>query len=168
MDKNNPFDSTIENLKKSTETVDKVTRKAAAEESGQPDDPKEPNREPAYVLYNMIANGSIELLQNESAIKAFQKLAEKTDGETAKLMIEMFAIMLTQSAYNAVVFYDELLKQELTKQFDHFADNINQNRAAISGQHGAILVFKKQLDEIQSKLKIEQFAKENNITPENP
>jgi len=166
MDKNNPFDPTINSLKETADAIDNATRKAAEEETGEPNNPEEANTDPAYVLYNTIANTSIELLQNEVVVKAFQKLASTTDAETSKCMIEMFAILLTQSAYNAILFYDELLKQELTKQFNHFADNINENRATINGHHSAMLVFRKQLNEIASKLKIEQFAKENNITPE--
>lgn len=157
MERNKPFDDTIENLQKTVDSVDEATKD---KESKQDDE----NKDPAYVFYNAIANTSVELLQNPNVVDTFKKLANSLGEDVTKSLIEMFAIMLTQSAYNAVIFYDSLLKSELAKQFNHFAEHLNMAKADINAHKGALKVFRQQLGDIQTKLKIEKFQEENKVT----
>lgn len=161
MQTNNPFNDMIENLNKTAEAVDKTTR-----EDNKENNSTDENNDPAFVLYNTIANNAVELLQNETVIETFRKLSPVLGNDGTKSMIEMFSILLTQSAYQAVLFYDNLLKEELSAQFNHFATHINTARADIEAHHGALTVFRKQLGEIQTKLNIEKFEEQNHITPD--
>ena len=168
MERSNPFNSTIESLNKTAVEIDEATRKMNEEdESREENDSKNQNNEntdPAYVLYNAIADNSIELLRNETVINTFRKIADTVGEDVSKSIIEMMAILMSQSAYHAIVFYDTLLKKELDNQFNHFAAHINTNRADIDAHSGVLKVFKQQLSTIQNSLKIEKFEEENNVT----
>ena len=169
METNNPFEETINTIKENLKNVDEITRKQDEEESGSEnkneknESKNEDNTNPAYILYNSIASNSIDLLQDPTVVNTFKKLSESVGEDVSKSMVEMFAIMLTQSAHQALLLYDALLKKELDAQFMHFAKNINANRADINAHHSALTVFKKQLDEISSALKIKKFESENKI-----
>lgn len=162
MQTNNPFNNTINTLNERNKEVDKFTRKID-EEMKEDYNKNEENDNPAFILYNSITKTSIELLQSESAIETFKKIESKIGEDATKSMIEMFAIMLTQSSYDAVLTYDSLLKKELDKQFDHFAEHLNIAKADIEAHQGALTVFRKQLNEIQTKLEISKIKNENNI-----
>ena len=56
MEVNNPFESTINNLNKTSDEIDKATREANKTTS------EENNNDPAYVLYNAISESSIKIL----------------------------------------------------------------------------------------------------------
>lgn len=163
METNNPFNDTIDNFNKAKNIIDEETRK---QDDTVEDVTKETdeNNHPAYVLYNAIANNSIELLKNDTIVNTFRKLATAVGEDISKSMVEMFAILLTQSAYQAILFYDTLLKQELDNQFNHFAEHINASRADINAHHSALKVFKQQLSEIQTKLNINEIEKTHNIS----
>lgn len=122
-------------------------------------------KEPAYLLYNQIAESSIRILQLPEVVKTFAKLSDKLGDDLAKSFVELLALTMTQSAHQAVLFYDDLLKAELTKQFDNVGEHLNDTRAVVEGHTGALSVFKTQLSEIQNKLKKDAFVKANGISP---
>lgn len=156
---NNPFEETINTLNQNVEEIDKTTR-----EEDQNNDSEEKNTNPGYVLYNAIASNSIELLKNDTVVNTFKKLAGVVGEDVSKDVVEMFAILMSQSAYQSILFYDAMLKQELDKQFNHFAEHINSQGAVIDAHNSVITVFKKHLDDIQTKLNLEDFEKTNHIT----
>lgn len=123
-------------------------------------------REPGYILYNQIAEANIKILSMPATVEIFSKLSENLGEEMSRSLVELLAITMTQSAHQAIIFHDNLLKEEITKQFDNLVEYININHAEISAHTGAIKVFKAQLNEIQKKLQIDSFAKENGMTPQ--
>lgn len=158
MENNNPFNDTINKFNKKTNDIDNETRKM-----DENNDKDKENDNPGYILYNAIANSSIELLKNDTVINTFKKLSDKLGEDLSKSIVEMFAILLTQSSYQSVLFYDSLLKKELDIQFKHYTEHINIAKADISAHHDVLKVLRKQLNDIQDKLKIKEFEKENNI-----
>lgn len=137
----------------------------AAEES---EDVKEGNcteddekSEPAFILFDQISKSSISMLKQPIAEKIFNEIQEKLGYDTTKGLIELFVVTMTHSAHNAILFYDDLLKQELTKQFDHMGEYINNANADIKAHKAVLEVFRKDLNEIKSKLLIDQFNKES-------
>lgn len=159
-----PLNDSINELKQFQEAV-----KKAAEQSPDVKDGKvtaeEELQEPGYMLYNQIAESSIKILELPEVVKAFAKLTETFGEETSKSLVELFALTMTQSSYQAVLFYDSLLKEELGKQLDNIGVHLNGAKADIEGIKPALTVFKKQIGEIQKKLEIDKFVKDNNITP---
>ena len=169
METNNPFNDTIEKMNKNIDALDEETRKLDKERDDSNDessDKESENTNPAYIIYKAISDSSIEMLQSKEVVDTFKVIANAVGEDVSKKMVEMFAILLTQSAYSAVMFYDGLLSKVLESQFNHFAESINTNKADIEGHHSALKVFKKQLGEIQNKLNIENFQSENHITPD--
>ena len=144
---NNPFKDTIETLNKKSEKIN---------ESNSED------KNPGYILYDAIANNSIEILSNPEVVNTFKKIADAIGEEATKSMVEMLAIIITQASYQSIIFYDGLLKNQLTDQFNHFASHINSAKADVEAHHGVLRVFKQQLSEIQNKLEIEKI--ENNTS----
>lgn len=159
-----PFNDSVNELKQCQEDM-----KKKAEESPDVKEGKctleEELQEPAYLLYNQIAESSIRILQLPEVVKTFSALSDKFGDDLAKSFVELLALTMTQSAHQAVLFYDDLLKAELTKQFDNVGEHLNDTRAIVEGHSGALSVFKTKLNEIQTKLKKDAFAKANGISP---
>lgn len=159
-----PFNDSINELRQCQEDMKKKAAEAPDVKEGKCT-AEEELREPAYLLYNQIAESSIRILQLPEVVKTFSALSDKLGDDLAKSFVELLAMTMTQSAHQAVLFYDDLLKCELTKQFDNVGEHLNDTRAIVEGHTGALSVFKTQLNEIQTKLKKDAFAKANGISP---
>lgn len=162
--KNNPLNDSVNELKQCQDNLKKKAEEAADVKDGKCT-AEEELREPAYVLYNQIAESSIRIIQLPEVVNIFAKLSGTLGDDIAKALVELMALTMTQSAHQAVLFYDDLLKAELTKQFDNVGEHLNGTRAIVEGHTGALSVFKTQLNEIQSKIKKDAFAKANGISP---
>lgn len=159
-----PLNDSVNEIKTFQENIKKTAEQSEDVKAGKCTTEEE-LQEPAYVLYNQIAESSIKILQLPEVINTFSLLSEKFGDDTSKAIVELMAIAMTQSAHQAVLFYDDLLKAELTKQFDNIGEHLNMALADIAGHSGALSVFKSQLSDIQKKLQIDKFTKDNNVTP---
>lgn len=161
----NSLEDSVKDLKEYQESI-----KEAAESSEDVKNGKctvdDELHEPAYVLFNNIAESSIRILQIPEVVNSFKKLSETLGEDGSKTLVELLALTMTQSAHQAVLFYDDLLKSELTKQFDIYGNQLNQMMADIKGQSAAMSVFRKRLDTIEKDTKIKDFSQKNNITPD--
>lgn len=159
-----PLNESIKDIK---EYQDKL--KKAAEESQDVKDGKctleDELKEPAYVLYNQIAESSIKILEIPAVVNIFAKLSKTLGEDMSKSIVELFALTMTQSAHQAVLFYDDLLKAELTKQFDNIGEHVNKSQAELEGIKEAINVHRKKIGEIENRIKIDTFIKDNDISP---
>ena len=151
------------------ESIDDIKnfQKDMEEASGNTEDVKngtatkeEEQQEPAYILYKGISESSIGIMQSPIIVNMFEALSEQLGEETTKKIVEAFTIMMTTSAYNAVVFYDELLKKELTQQFDNVSKAFSNIGANVTAHTGVLEVFKKRLDEISKSLQIDEIKKD--------
>lgn len=121
-------------------------------------------QEPGYVLYNHITECTVNILQSPTVEAAFDMLSKKLGDEATKALIDVFAISMTNSAHQAVLFYDELLKKELTKSFDSVGHHLNLAKADIQAHSGAIDVFRKRLDDIDKTINVNKLKKDNGIS----
>lgn len=158
-----PLDKSVEDLNRWKEDINKSAEEAEDVKEGRCT-AEEERKEPAYVLYNQIAESSIHILQLPEIVSTFAMISETVGEKTGKALVELMAIAMSQSAYQAICFYDELLKEELSKQFNHVGEHLNIARADIDAHTSALSVFRKQLNDIQNKMKIDTFTKENNVT----
>lgn len=156
------LDESIKDIEKLKETAEKAAENTKDVKEGKctAEDEKQ---EPAYILYQQIANSSITILQNPEIVKAFKDISEKVDEELSKNLVTLIAVAMTQSAHQAVLFYDAFLKKELDKQFEHIADAINKDRADINATTSAMQVFRERIGNLEKLTKIEEFQKQNNI-----
>lgn len=149
----------VEKLKDAAEkaaenTQDVKDKKCTAEDEKQ---------EPAYILYQQIANSTINILQNPEIVKGFKEISDKVDPELSKNLVTLIAVAMTQSAHQAVLFYDAFLKRELDKQFDHIANSINKDRADINAITSAMQVFRERIGNLEKAAKSKEFQNQNNI-----
>lgn len=161
----NSLEDSIKDLKDYQDSIKKAAEQSEDVTDGKCTKEDELN-EPGYVLFNNIAESSIRILQIPEVVKGFEKLSEKLGEDGSKTLVELIALTMTQSAYQAILFYDDLLKNEITKQFDLYGNTINRTRADIDGQSAAMNVFRKRLDKIEKDLKIKDFSAKNNTTPD--
>lgn len=160
MAENNVFSEAIKDLESMRDAINKAAEQSEDVKAGNCT-AEEEKMEPSYLLYNQIAKSSIDMLKQPEISKVFDNIKDIMGEEIAKGLIEVFAISMTHSAHNAVLFYDDLLKIELTKQFENLGDHINTAKSDISA-HGAVIeILRKDLNDIKSKLLIDQFNKDN-------
>lgn len=118
---------------------------------------EEKKQEPDLLLYNAISESSIQILQQETVVNLFKYLSTKFDEDVIKSIIELITLTMTQSAYNAIVFYDNLLKEELTNQFDNYGKHLNDT-TAIAKSHDAVLqVFGQRITDLENINKIKNI-----------
>ena len=110
-----------------------------------------PDEDPSYVLYDSITESTINILKLKPMRDLFDKISDSVGEGTAKSMIEMISLCMTHSAHNAVVFYDELLKSELTKQFDLYGDSLNECIAVVNAHAGVLKILKKRIDDLEKQ-----------------
>lgn len=158
-----PLNSTVELLRDS--------QKKAAASAAESEDVKsgsstveEELQEPGYVLHNQIVENTISILQAPVMLEAFKVIGASIGDEVTSALVNVMVISMTNSAHQAILFYDELLKGELTKQFDNIGEHINMMKSEMDGQLSAMKVFRKELTEIEQKIQIDEFKKQNGVS----
>jgi predicted HicB family RNase H-like nuclease len=124
-------------------------------------------KEPSHRLFHEISETTIKILQDPIMNQYFAEIAKELKEETVQQIVTVIAVCMTHSAYQAITFYDDLLKTELTKQFDNINHHINLSKADIEGIKAAFAILRKSQDEISKEIKINNFQKDNNIPNDN-
>ena len=150
----NNLNQSIDEIKAFTKVINDAMKK---EENNLSE--KEKQEEPDYLLYNSISESSIEILQQESVLKLFNQIGDKLGSDIAKSLTELMAIAMTHSAYSAILFYDGLLKKELTNQFNHYGEHLNDATAIVKSHDSVLEVFGNRLTDLESKNKIDNINK---------
>lgn len=158
----NPMSNSIDDLNKIKSVVKDSAKETEAVKEGVVTE-EEKQKEPAFALFDSIANSSIEILQSEGVVKAFSGIAPALGEEGTKSLIDLITIVMIQSSYYAILQYDEMLKSELDKHFDAIVNNLNICKSDLEAYKSALQVFRKSLNEVKSTLQIEGFKKENNV-----
>lgn len=114
---------------------------------------------PAYVLYDSMIESVIDILNSDVVKKSFELISAKLAPETVKPLIELMAVCMANSAHQAICIYDNLLKEELTQQFDRYGDVLNNCIAIVNAHDGAIKVLRKTITD--TKNEIEELKDKN-------
>lgn len=117
----------------------------------------EERKEPAYVLFNGIAETSIKILSMPTVATLINDIGDKLGEDLAKRLTEALTICMTNSAYMAINFYDDLLKDELTKQFKEVDQNFNKLGADVNAHSGVLEVHNKKISDIEKRLTIDDL-----------
>ena len=164
----NLFDKSIEECKEFQENIKKAAAESEDVKEGKVTVEDELN-EPGAVLYNQIADAIIQIFSSElvsqkitSMINLIPDLDKDTRLKIMKEVTELFSTITVNASYQAVVFYDELLKVELQNQLNHMVDGINITRSELEGYKMAMESFRKQLDDIKKKMKLEELKDQLN------
>ena len=124
---------------------------------------EEQMQEPGFILFNGISETSIKLLQDPEISKIFDILTKELKDESVKALVNLLVLTMTHSAYNSIIFYDDLLKMEIRNQFDNIIHATNETMSTVAAHHGVLEVFKKRIGEIEKKLQIDEFKSKNNV-----
>lgn len=126
--------------------------KALKEASNNEDAQNDPNTQAALLMYQSISETCIETLQMDLVVDVMNKIADKVGNELATDICSMLALIMTNSAYNAIMFYDQMLNNNLIPKFEEYDEVINNLAGTTQGINSAMEVFKKRLNELQEKV----------------
>lgn len=154
-----PLNDSVESIKNFQNKMEEAAGKTEDVKDGT-STKEEEKQEPAYVLFSAIAETSINILQMPAVIETFDAVSAKIGDELTKKLIEAITLIMTNSAYQAVSFYDGMLKDELNKELDNISNSINMVAADVNAHTGVLEVFKARLDKFEKGNKIDEIKKE--------
>ena len=127
--------------------------------------PEDPFGELGLLLFKQITDTTIKIMETPEVEKSLTTIAtEMNMGEKSiSSLINLIAIAMTNSAYQAIIFYDDLLKDELTKQFENVGNHINMGKADMEGFKAALQIHQKQIGEINKTLLLNNLKKANDV-----
>lgn len=155
---NNPFQNTIDDLNNFKDNLSKAAENTEDVKKGDAT-LEEEKQEPDFLLFDAISESSIAILQLPSIQEGFKHLSENITEDGVKKLIEIMVIAMTHSAYNAITFYDGLLKEELIKQFDHYGDSLNSCIGKVNAHEGAIAVLKERVNSFIKEKQVDELNK---------
>ena len=122
---------------------------------------EELENEPMIELYDAISDASISILSLPSVNRAFEILKNKIGNENAKSLIEMLAVVMTNSAMNAVVYYDSKQDPMLEKMFNDFKERINLHGSIIDGHEDILKIYRNKVDALEHDVKMLKMYLDN-------
>jgi hypothetical protein len=161
--KNNPLEDSINEISEVKENLLGLIKNSKKVKDGVLTE-EEAMHEPENIVYLNIVDTIIHILKNEELSKQFKLLEENNiSNEAIKILINIIAVITTNATYSAVVFYDELLKKELSKQFDNLGNHINKLTSEINGIKPACEVYNKKIGNIEKILKINEIKQNEKV-----
>lgn len=185
---NSPFKKSIDDIKKMQKVmqdcnIDELTESKGCTNKGP--DCKRPHKNPpgdsvnggeneanenagynaGMVLFNNISDAVIKIFETPEVIKGLDKVRDEMNVPecSIKSLVEVMAVCTVNAAYEAVLFYDDLLKKELTKQFDHMVKQINLGNSEIEAHRSVLEIHRNKINEISNSIKLNSLKSKNNI-----
>ena len=141
-------DEAIDQMKRFKELLKEASKNTEEVKSGEltPEDEQE---SPEYILFDNIADCCISSLQMEPVIEIMNKLADKFGDDIASDLCSMMALVMANSAFNAIAFYDKLVSKLLAESFNSYNDALNDTIARVDGINSAMEVFKRKFEDLR-------------------
>lgn len=118
------------------------------------------------VLFKGVSDCIKDLTKHKKFTTSLKELIDSGVLKSEKDLENFTTIIssITISAvYNTILLYDDLLKDELQKQFDHVADHINLAKSDIEALKAVVQIHGKELTQMKSSSEINKFKEENGI-----
>ena len=168
-----------EHIQKSIDELNAANDKFQADVNGANNNSNDNPQEDAFGqlglrLFNQITETTIKIIETPEVENSIVTIATEMNmgQKSISALINLIAVAMTNSAQQAILFYDDLLKDELTKQFDNIGKHINLGKADMEGFKAALQVHQKQIGEINKTLLLNNLKKVNdesvNKSPEAP
>lgn len=120
------------------------------------------------ILFNAISETCIKILEDPTLVAEFESISKEFENygifqsEEVRIgivrrIVNILALTMTNSSYHSINWYDTMLKKELSKQMQHFADAINLCNAEIR-------VLRKTIDDMKEQQRIEEIRKTTGIS----
>lgn len=110
------------------------------------------------LIEKIIANTST-MFSSPEMIKFIKSLKTKMDEESLGAIINMVAFASSAAAHQAIVYYDEILHDNLNLAFENLKMKILENKVGIETLDSVMNVFKVRLDEVRQKIQIDDITK---------
>jgi hypothetical protein len=159
---NNALNESIDDFKKAQDDIKEVIKNSDKVKSGE-STLEDELKEPGYILYNNITEVCISILNDEQVKKRFVELGSSLGLTTVKTLVELIAVIMTQSSYQTILMYDNMLKKEISEQFSRYGNNLNILKSSTDAHESVLRVFKEKISKLESTNAVEKFSKENNI-----
>lgn len=142
-----------------------MCQKQNNEQSSQNNDNIKDNtkNDPSSKMFDRIHQICLDAFDLDGVQKNIKKVSSVIGKDEALTLFSTIASIMYITIYNSIVCYDHQIKEELNEQFDSIITKLNNLNADIVGMQSAMKVYRKQMNEIQSKLTIENFAKSNHV-----
>ncbi len=114
--------------------------------------------QPENILFNAISESSLNILSDPALQKLFDVLKSELSESGLSTLTALMSICMSHSAYHAVVFHDELLRRELTKQFDNMVEHINRGKSDTGELYARVTVLEKKVGDIINDMRIKTIA----------
>lgn len=161
MTDNNPFRKSIEEIKEIQESMQKINKEsstASVKGDVKNKDKVDKDTEPdaGVVLFNNISDTVIKIFETPEVVRRLNIISSNMnmDKDTVSSLIEIISLCVVHASYESVLFYDDLLKKELVKQFDNTVHHINLLKGESEAYKGVLQIHQKQINEIKNSLKI--------------
>ena len=154
----NKINEQINNMKNFQKNMKKASEETQDVKDGI-STPEEEQQEPSYILFNAITDNCIQTLQLDAVANSMNKIGEKLGDDLTAELCTIMAVLMSQTAFNAVMFYDDILNKGLDEKFKEYDQIINNISATTTGINGSMEVFKTRIGEIQKKLGLDNSKK---------
>jgi hypothetical protein len=165
---NQHLEGSINDIKAGQEKFKEAATAATGNTEEQDAAEKEAFGDLGTVLFNQITETSIGIIQTPEIEESLLTIATNMNMDQASIaaLINIIAISMTNSAHQAILFYDDLLKKELTKQMDNVGHHINLGKTDSEAFKSVLQIHQKRIDEISNILQMNNLKKENNFDQE--
>lgn len=155
----------VQEIEETQKNIQESYQSKQEEENGEsPEAPVEDDI--GKILSDAITSSTVEILSDPAILNQFNimkaALDENNHAGAITALTSIIAISASHAAYQAIIFHDSLLKQELTKQFENIANYINNHRTNLGLQEVKIQVLEKKINDLITNQAIDKLSKEIN------
>lgn len=111
------------------------------------------------ILIEKIIANTVAMFSSPEMVKFIKSLKTKLDEETLAAIINLVSYASSAAAHQAIVYYDEILHDNLNLAFENLKMKILENKVGIETLDSVMNVFKVRLDEVRQKIQIDDLTK---------
>ena len=111
------------------------------------------------ILIEKIIANTVTMFSSSEMIKYIKSLKTKFDEESLSAIINMVAFASSAAAHQAIVFYDEVLHQNLDLMVEKLKMKMAENQVTIESLESVMNIFKVRLDEVRNKIQVDEITK---------
>jgi hypothetical protein len=141
MSESETLDKIVEDIKTNTQKVNDTAKESEDVKNGNCT-LEEEEAEPGRVLFNKISETVVSILSQPDIAKVFVNIGKNFGEGTSKDLTVMMAMCMSESAYKAIMFYDEMLSKELAKSFNVLTNNFNILKSTVDAHTGTLDAFR--------------------------
>ena len=150
-----------QNLEETVKKFDATMKQMEDEVKEAYSDLKQSQESVAYddTLIEKIIHNSIMITKSPQMVEVITKLKSKIDEEELAAILNLVIYTSSAAAHQAIIFYDEVLRQKLLVDFNKVEEFVNNNAVDNMVAIEQIKILNKRLNEVREKLQIDDIVK---------